>query len=267
MNVLLQNVFANINRILSDAAKLIENGHYASSHVRAVAARLDKTWKDFAGCLDERTTVLALSVLFHQKAEQYGANVEQWSQVPFCSLFFLAKSKERSFNSCGTKNCDLFPQQTCDPSSSSNSPGDIPALESSIHQHQSLYESMCQAYTEVHSTSKKLLYQLDHLVQLSSQTGGGDADRKHVSVFHLGRSPTIIAILLGFLLSTVKLIQRFTCCYCCVERFLDLISSFFFLFLSLFVFFFPCSSSVLGVPTRERLVWPWGGLWSSVHHV
>ncbi|KAL3213715.1 hypothetical protein MRX96_035216 [Rhipicephalus microplus] len=31
---------------------------------------------------------------------------------------------------------------------------------------QSLYEAMCQAYTEVHSASKKLLYQLDHLVQV-----------------------------------------------------------------------------------------------------
>ena len=49
MNHLFQNVFANINRILGDAAKLIECSHYASQHVRSVAARLDKSWKDFAG--------------------------------------------------------------------------------------------------------------------------------------------------------------------------------------------------------------------------
>ena len=36
---------------------------------RSVAARLDNTWKNFAAGLDERTTVLSLSVLFHQKAE------------------------------------------------------------------------------------------------------------------------------------------------------------------------------------------------------
>ena len=36
---------------------------------RAVAARLDNTWKNFAAGLDERTTVMALSSLFHQKAE------------------------------------------------------------------------------------------------------------------------------------------------------------------------------------------------------
>lgn len=141
----LQNVFANINRILSDAAKLIESGHYAAAHVRGVAARLDKTWKDFASCLDERTTVLALSVLFHQKSEQYIENVAKWSQG-------------------------------CEMTASSNTV-DIPTLESAIHHHQSLYENMCQAYTEVHSTSKKLLYQLDHLVQLRNQTVD---ERKHV---------------------------------------------------------------------------------------
>ena len=55
---------------------------------------------------------------------------------------------------------------------SCNVPGisnDIRSLETNIHLHQQLYETMCQAYTEVHSTSKKLLYQLDHLVQICSQ--------------------------------------------------------------------------------------------------
>ena len=149
------NVFSNINRILADAAKLIEGGHYASGHVRQVAARLDQTWKDFAGCLDERTTVLALSVLFHQKAEQYVENVGKWNQ------------------GCETP---------ANPSGGAAG-SDIAGLESAIHHHQSLYENMCQAYTEVHSTSKKLLYQLDHLVQMCSQTSaaGDDPRAKHVS--------------------------------------------------------------------------------------
>ena len=38
---------------------------------------------------------------------------------------------------------------------------------------------MCQAYTEVHSTSKKLLYQLDHLVQLCKQPS---EERRHVRI-------------------------------------------------------------------------------------
>lgn len=49
---------------------MIEAGHYALQHIRVVADRLDKAWKEFAAGLDERTAVLALSVLFHHKAEQ-----------------------------------------------------------------------------------------------------------------------------------------------------------------------------------------------------
>lgn len=49
---------------------MIEAGHYALQHIRVVADRLDKAWKEFTAGLDERTAVLALSVLFHHKAEQ-----------------------------------------------------------------------------------------------------------------------------------------------------------------------------------------------------
>ncbi|XP_067120464.1 LOW QUALITY PROTEIN: triple functional domain protein-like [Centruroides vittatus] len=126
------NVYVNINRILTVATRLIEGGHYSSATIQQIAARLDRAWKEFASGLDERTTVLALSVLFHQKAEQYLDNVSTWSQA--CELGSL--------------------------------PREVTDLEELIHQHQTLYESMCQAYTEVHSTSKKLLYQLDHLVQV-----------------------------------------------------------------------------------------------------
>ncbi|CAB4064111.1 unnamed protein product [Lepeophtheirus salmonis] len=57
-------------------AKKIQNDHdqftIAANNVFVdVTTRLDKTWKEFAEGLDERTTVLTLSVLFHQKAEQY----------------------------------------------------------------------------------------------------------------------------------------------------------------------------------------------------
>ncbi|XP_034255517.1 kalirin isoform X2 [Thrips palmi] len=138
------NVYVNINHILSVASRLIESNHYASQHVRAVAARLDRTWKEFAAGLDERTSVLGLSVLFHHKAEQYVENVPNWSQA--------------------CENISI--------------PSEIMILEAAIHQHQNLYESMCQAYTEVHSTSKKLLYQLDHLVQICNQPGM-DPPRKH----------------------------------------------------------------------------------------
>nr|XP_012140243.1 PREDICTED: triple functional domain protein isoform X5 [Megachile rotundata] len=140
------NVYVNINKILTMASRLLETQHYAAGHVRAVAGRLDRAWKEFAAGLDERTAVLGLSVVFHHKAEQYVDSVSGWSQA-----------------------CDV-----------GNLPNEIPILESHIRQHQTLYEAMCQAYTEVHSTSKKLLYQLDHLVQVCNQPQGIDhTARKH----------------------------------------------------------------------------------------
>ncbi|GAB6019934.1 hypothetical protein CHUAL_001465 [Chamberlinius hualienensis] len=125
-------VCTNINRIIASASRLTDSGHYASAHVQNVAARLERAWKDFATALDERATVLALSVMFHQRAEQYAANVPQWTQA--CEAITI--------------------------------PAEVVDLEDCIHHHQAVYETMCQAYAEVHSTSKKLLYQLDHVVQI-----------------------------------------------------------------------------------------------------
>ncbi|XP_055319895.1 kalirin isoform X8 [Sitodiplosis mosellana] len=142
------NVGVNINRILAVAARLIEGNHYAAQHIRTVASRLDRTWKEFAAGLDERTSVLGLSVLFHHKAEQYCDSVASWAAA-----------------------CEA----TQPP------PSEIQSLETAIRTHQSLYEAMCQAYTEVHSTSKKLLYQLDHLVRVCNQPPppGVPDHRKH----------------------------------------------------------------------------------------
>ncbi|RZF38922.1 hypothetical protein LSTR_LSTR005169, partial [Laodelphax striatellus] len=139
------NVYVNINRILAVAAHMMEGGHYAGTHIRAVAARLDRAWKEFAAGLDERTALLGLSVLFHHKAEQYVENVPAWGQA--CENMAI--------------------------------PSEIMVLESAIHQHRSLYDSMCQAYTEVHSTSKKLLYQIDHVVQVCNQPMLDQPLRKH----------------------------------------------------------------------------------------
>lgn len=60
-------VSVNIGRILNVAGRLVESNHYASQHIRALATRLDKTWKEFTNRLDERTAVLNLSVIFHHK--------------------------------------------------------------------------------------------------------------------------------------------------------------------------------------------------------
>ncbi|XP_050432765.1 triple functional domain protein isoform X1 [Adelges cooleyi] len=126
------NVYVNINRIVAVAQRMIESGHYASNHIRTVAQRLDRTWKQFAAGLDERTSVLALSVLFHHKAQQYVENVPGWGEA--------------------------IEKVTI--------PNEILVLENSIHQHQNLYELMCQAYTEVYNAYQSLLNGLDTLVQV-----------------------------------------------------------------------------------------------------
>lgn len=101
----------------------MESNHYAAPHVRSLASRLDRSWKEFAAGLAERSSVLQLSVLFHHKAEQYVENVQSWNQ------------------SC--ENGHAIPNEML-------------ILESFIRQHQNLYEAMCQAYTEVNIPEKVL---------------------------------------------------------------------------------------------------------------
>lgn len=114
---------------------LFQSGnHYAAQHIRTVASRLDRTWKEFAAGLDERTSVLGLSVLFHHKAEQYCDSVASWAAA-----------------------CEA----TQPP------PSEIQSLETAIRTHQSLYEAMCQAYTEVstvavHKQHSNIIFLRDH---------------------------------------------------------------------------------------------------------
>lgn len=65
-----QNAYVNINRIMSVASRLAEASHYASTQIKQISSQLDQDWKSFAAALDERSTILAMSSVFHQKAEQ-----------------------------------------------------------------------------------------------------------------------------------------------------------------------------------------------------
>lgn len=65
-----QNAYVNINRIMSVASRLAEAGHYASTQIKQISGQLDQDWKSFAAALDERSTILAMSSVFHQKAER-----------------------------------------------------------------------------------------------------------------------------------------------------------------------------------------------------
>nr|CAD7257354.1 unnamed protein product [Timema shepardi] len=138
------NVYVNINRILTVASRLIESSHYAAQHIRTVASRLDRTWKEFAAGLDERTAVLALSVLFHHKAEQVITKL-----FPLSYLELTNTKNKFSFLLQYVESVNNW-NQACE---NMSIPSEIIVLETAIHQHQNLYESMCQAYTEVSVSS------------------------------------------------------------------------------------------------------------------
>ncbi|KAA8593049.1 hypothetical protein FQN60_018504, partial [Etheostoma spectabile] len=104
------NAYVNINRIMSVASRLAEAGHYASTQIKQISSQLDQDWKSFAAALDERSTILAMSSVFHQKAEQFLSEVEAWCKV--CSEGGL--------------------------------PSEMQELEIAIHRHQSLYEQVSQ---------------------------------------------------------------------------------------------------------------------------
>ncbi|KYO42826.1 hypothetical protein Y1Q_0016202 [Alligator mississippiensis] len=120
------NVYVNINRIMSVANRLVESGHYASQQIKQIAGQLEQEWKAFAAALDERSTLLDMSSIFHQKAEQYMSNVDSWCKA------------------CGEVEL----------------PSELQDLEDAIHHHQGIYEHITLAYSEVSQDGKSLLDKL-----------------------------------------------------------------------------------------------------------
>uniref|UniRef100_A0A8C3Q4S6 non-specific serine/threonine protein kinase n=1 Tax=Geospiza parvula TaxID=87175 RepID=A0A8C3Q4S6_GEOPR len=120
------NVYVNISRIMSVASRLIESGHYASQQIKQIASQLEQEWKAFAAALEERSTLLDMSSIFHQKAEQYMSNVDSWCKA------------------CGEVEL----------------PSELQDLEDAIHHHQGIYEHITLAYSEVSQDGKSLLDKL-----------------------------------------------------------------------------------------------------------
>ncbi len=65
-----QNAYVNISRIVSVATRLCEAGHYAAAQIQQISGQLDQDWKSFASPLEERSAILTMSSVFHQKSEQ-----------------------------------------------------------------------------------------------------------------------------------------------------------------------------------------------------
>uniref|UniRef100_A0A8C9R172 Trio Rho guanine nucleotide exchange factor a n=1 Tax=Scleropages formosus TaxID=113540 RepID=A0A8C9R172_SCLFO len=120
------NVYVNINRIMSVGNRLLESSHYASQQIKQISNQLEQEWKAFAAALDERSTLLEMSAVFHQKCDQYMSNMDSWCKA------------------CG--EMDL--------------PSELQDLEDAIHHHQGLYEHITAAYSEVSQDGKALLDKL-----------------------------------------------------------------------------------------------------------
>ncbi|NP_001314918.1 kalirin RhoGEF kinase b isoform 1 [Danio rerio] len=117
------NAYVNISRIVSVATRLCEAGHYAATQIQQISGQLDHDWKSFASGLEERSAILAMSSVFHQKSEQFLSSMEGWVK------------------SCGEVGLPTVTQE----------------LELAIHNHQNLYEQVTTAYTEVSQKGKTLL--------------------------------------------------------------------------------------------------------------
>lgn len=66
------------------ASRLAEAGHYASAQIKQISGQLDQDWKSFAAALDERSTILAMSSVFHQKAKQVLEQGISFRFLPCC---------------------------------------------------------------------------------------------------------------------------------------------------------------------------------------
>lgn len=83
-----QNVYVNINRIVSVGSRLLESGHYASQQIKQISGQLEQEWKAFAAALDERSTLLEMSASFHQKCDQVNLPEQSLVLTSFFSFSF-----------------------------------------------------------------------------------------------------------------------------------------------------------------------------------
>ncbi|XP_076464394.1 triple functional domain protein-like [Babylonia areolata] len=129
-----ENVYVNVSRILAMAQRMCDSGHYASNMIRVEAGRLEREWKSLAAALEDRSTVLRMSVFFHKKAEMYLDQVIVWQSA-----------------------CENTKIPTC-----------IGDLEEGLQNHQDLIENISQMYAEVCGDGKALLDTLQTPVSSSS---------------------------------------------------------------------------------------------------
>ncbi|XP_045553977.1 LOW QUALITY PROTEIN: kalirin [Salmo salar] len=117
------NGSVNVDGVVSVAMQLCEACHYGAERIACVSSRLQEDWKGLTSVLEERSNTLVMSTDFHQGAEQFLGHVEGW----------------------------------CEACADDSLPTEMAKLEASIQQHQTLYDEITSAYTQVSESGKALL--------------------------------------------------------------------------------------------------------------
>ncbi|XP_062303477.1 LOW QUALITY PROTEIN: kalirin RhoGEF kinase b [Osmerus eperlanus] len=130
------NGSVNVDSVVSVATRLSETGHYGAERITSVSSRLQEDWKGLTTVLEERSNTLALSTGFHQGAEQFLSRLKGW----------------------------------CEGCHDSPLPAEMQELDTSIQQHQELYEEISAAYKQVSESGKVLLDVLQRPAELEESS-------------------------------------------------------------------------------------------------
>ncbi|KPM11748.1 Divergent CRAL/TRIO, RhoGEF and Spectrin repeat containing protein [Sarcoptes scabiei] len=126
------NVYVNITKLQHVATNMIENGHNSINLINQITAKLDRSWKEFASILDQRNLLLTIALAFHKNIEEYTQQLNNFKKY------------------CDNQNLLTLHLQ-------------VTELESLIKKMQNYYEKVFYLYNECHSSSKKLITQVEHL--------------------------------------------------------------------------------------------------------
>lgn len=132
------DVYMNITKLQQVANNMVEGGHSSAPLIKQITSSLDRSWKEFATILEQRNFLLTFSAEFYSNVEEYTKQVNTFSSL--CD------------------NQSLYSYQL-----------DVTELESLVKKIQSFYEQLFYLYNEIHTCSKKLLAQLEHLYKKYSE--------------------------------------------------------------------------------------------------
>ncbi|KAH9522943.1 hypothetical protein DERF_006497 [Dermatophagoides farinae] len=152
------NVYVNITKLQHVASNMIENGHTSVQLIQQITGQLDRSWKEFASILDQRNLLLSIALAFYNNVEEYTQQLQNFST--FCDNHQnLLQQSSSSSTTTTTTTTNISPSSPAYHQQQQK----VNELESLVKKMQSFYEKIVYLYNECHSSSKKLITQLEHL--------------------------------------------------------------------------------------------------------